>query len=71
MNFFCPKGDKLWRMVGGHGGGLYVTLRWSWPCVMHVKVACVIPQASWRGWQMLGVFLEAVTQEQGLPISVL
>lgn len=24
------------------------------------------PLAAWRGWQMLGAFLEAVSQEQGL-----
>lgn len=41
---FLPLGDKHWGMVVGHGEGLYETIRRSWSCVMHVKVACVIPQ---------------------------
>lgn len=53
-------------MVGGDGG--FVCDTEVEPCVMHVKVACVILQAAWRGWQMLGAFLEAVSQERGLPM---
>lgn len=44
MLFFCPIADEHWGMVCLEVmEGLYVTLRWrwSWPCVMHVKVACV------------------------------
>lgn len=37
----------------------------------YAKVACAIPQAAWRGWQMLRTFLEAVTQERGLSVCPL
>ena len=50
------------------GGFLYVTLRRSRPCVN----ACEGYVCVWRGWQMFQcVFLEAVTQEHGLPMRPL
>lgn len=64
-------------MVGGDGGGgLDVTLRRSRPCVTACEgcvCVCVCgPAGCGEGeWQMFGVFLEAVTQERGLPVCPL
>lgn len=58
---------RWWRVCMWHWGGGGAGHAW---CMWRLRV-CVIPQAAWRGWQMLGAFLEAVTQEQGLPVCPL
>lgn len=52
--------------------GLYLTARRSWPCVLSCEgYMCVCVSVCVGGWQMFGVFLEAVTPEPDLPMCPL